>query len=361
MPPRLQILPFHLRGALARTSALPVPQPSQLSQLSLSLSAASQSRNAHILASLSDNPGAYNKRIRRGRGPASGKGKTSGRGHKGQKQHGKVPAGFNGGQTPEIVVHGERGFVNIFAADLATINLDRIQDWINQGRIDPTKPITVRELYDSRCIHKAKEGVKLLSRNINAPTFTDIEKPSPAPASSTEAETPSELSAQQAEKASPPILKQPIHLVVSRASASAIAAVEAAGGTVTTRFYTKSAITNIIRRRSHPFVSAAWVAESGNPALHAAAGLELSSQADVTADRIAEEAKIMAAHRCKYRLPDPTKRKDIEYYRDPAHRGYLSHLLKPLEGPSLFFRSPVERKASTGPKKEKALPENRLW
>ncbi|GLB00181.1 YmL10, partial [Aspergillus tubingensis] len=48
-----------------------------------------QSRNAHILASLSDTQGAYNKRIRRGRGPASGKGKTSGRGHKGQKQHGK--------------------------------------------------------------------------------------------------------------------------------------------------------------------------------------------------------------------------------------------------------------------------------
>lgn len=77
-----------------------------------------QSRNAHILASLSDTPGAYNKRIRRGRGPASGKGKTSGRGHKGQKQHGKVPAGFNGGQTPEIVVHGERGFNNVYVLAL---------------------------------------------------------------------------------------------------------------------------------------------------------------------------------------------------------------------------------------------------
>jgi len=71
-----------------------------------------QSRNASILASLSDNPGAYNRAIRRGRGPSSGKGKTSGRGHKGQKQHGKVPKGFNGGQTPEEVVHGTRGFEN---------------------------------------------------------------------------------------------------------------------------------------------------------------------------------------------------------------------------------------------------------
>lgn len=71
-----------------------------------------QTRNASILSSISDNPGAYNKRIRRGRGPASGKGKTSGRGHKGQKQHGKVPYNFNGGQTPESIVHGERGFTN---------------------------------------------------------------------------------------------------------------------------------------------------------------------------------------------------------------------------------------------------------
>ena len=72
-----------------------------------------QSRHASILSSLSDNATAYNKRIRRGRGPASGKGKTSGRGHKGQKQHGKVPAGFNGGQTPDIVVHGEKGWNNM--------------------------------------------------------------------------------------------------------------------------------------------------------------------------------------------------------------------------------------------------------
>lgn len=75
-----------------------------------------QSRNAHILASLSDNPGAYSKKIRRGRGPASGKGKTGGRGHKGQKKRNKPPTGFNGGQTPEIVVHGERGFKNVYVS-----------------------------------------------------------------------------------------------------------------------------------------------------------------------------------------------------------------------------------------------------
>ncbi len=73
---------------------------------------ASQQRHASILTTLRDRPGAYNKKIRRGRGPASGKGGKSGRGSDGQKQHGKVPEGFNGGQTPEHIVHGKYGFVN---------------------------------------------------------------------------------------------------------------------------------------------------------------------------------------------------------------------------------------------------------
>jgi ribosomal L18e/L15-like protein len=107
-----------------RTSSMPLQLPTRLSRLlQWRLPAISplsngvplckqQARNAHILATLSDNPSAYNKRIRRGRGPASGKGKTSGRGHGGQKQHGKVPAGFNGGQTPDHIVHGVRGADN---------------------------------------------------------------------------------------------------------------------------------------------------------------------------------------------------------------------------------------------------------
>lgn len=100
-------LPTQLSHVLVR----PLTQASPLTFLTPIFQ---QSRHASILSSLSDNPTAYNKRIRRGRGPASGKGKTSGRGHKGQKQHGKVPAGFNGGQTPDIVVHGERGWNNMY-------------------------------------------------------------------------------------------------------------------------------------------------------------------------------------------------------------------------------------------------------
>lgn len=107
MPPRLQLL---------RRAAVTLSIPTQQAYQPLApflYPFLSQQRSASILSSLSDNKGAYNKRIRLGRGPASGKGKTSGRGHKGQKQHGKVPAGFNGGQTPDWVVAGPRGFKNL--------------------------------------------------------------------------------------------------------------------------------------------------------------------------------------------------------------------------------------------------------
>lgn len=67
------------------------------------------------------------------------------------------------------------------------------------------------------------------------------------------------------------------------------------------------------------------------------------------------------------RLPDPTSRKDIEYYRDPAHRGYLSYRVQEGEGPSLFHRPPrrdkegalIKREEGVGGKK--SIPRNRLW
>lgn len=103
MPPRLQLLSRAL--CASHTPAYQPLAPFLYPVLQ-------QARSASILSALSDTPGAYNKRIRRGRGPSSGKGKTSGRGHKGQKQHGKVPRNFNGGQTSDLIVHGERGFKN---------------------------------------------------------------------------------------------------------------------------------------------------------------------------------------------------------------------------------------------------------
>lgn len=72
----------------------------------------------------------------------------------------------------------------------------------------------------------------------------------------------------------------------------------------------------------------------------------------------------LASNNFAFRLPDPTSRKDIEYYRDPAHRGYLAWQLKEGEGPSLFFKTPglkkvVEKKA--GRAKKGNASSSRLW
>jgi len=107
MPPRL---PFAQVARCCR-AAIEVP-PRQPSLVSLFAALSVQTRSASILASLSDNKGAYHKRIRKGRGPSSGKGKTSGRGQKGRKARGSINPWFQGGQTPLIFKHGQKGFVN---------------------------------------------------------------------------------------------------------------------------------------------------------------------------------------------------------------------------------------------------------
>lgn len=102
MPPRL-------RAVRLASSLLSKPHTSPVTPLLAPLLVPAQQRSASILSSLSDTKGAYSKRIRRGRGPASGKGKTAGRGQKGQHAHGKVPAGFQGGQTPLEITRPVRG------------------------------------------------------------------------------------------------------------------------------------------------------------------------------------------------------------------------------------------------------------
>jgi large subunit ribosomal protein L15 len=111
----------------------------------------------------------------------------------------------------------------------------------------------------------------------------------------------------------------PIDIMVSRASSAAIDAVEKAGGKVTTRYYTK---------RSIEWILADKCADSDKPLPYGPEHVEAVLEARRRDGR-------------QYRLPDPTSRKDIEYYRDPAHRGYLSHMLKPGESPSLYFRVPA--------------------
>ncbi|KAI1338193.1 hypothetical protein F5Y15DRAFT_407802 [Xylariaceae sp. FL0016] len=296
MPPRI---PGLLAAHCCRTTIEASPRPSVVNLFAaLSLH---QTRSAHILADLRDNSGAYQKRIRVGRGPSSGKGKTSGRGHKGQKQHGKVKPWFQGGQTPLIFQRGRLGFENFRAPVMSEVNLEKLQQWIDAGRIDPTQQISPKELIQSNLIGSIKDGIKLLARGSSA-------------------------------------LKQPIDIVVSRASAASIAAVENAGGKIITRYYTKESIRRLVQGKSV------------NTTLPLPVGKE-------HVEPVLEE---MRQKGFSYRLPDPTSRWDMEYYRDPAHRGYLSHMLKPGESPSLYFRVPPARLARQSKKKEKKLEDVRI-
>lgn len=127
-------------------------------------------------------------------------------------------------------------------------------------------------------------------------------------------------------------LKTPIHVIVSRASAAAIKAVESVGGTVTTRYYTPSAVQRIRSGVMHSYISQRWdPAAIGNTKILPRKGYGMKIEERVTGLGY------------QYRLPDPTSRKDLEYYRDAKNRGYLSHTLTENETPSLFWKAHVSR------------------
>ena len=115
------------------------------------------------LNELRDNPGATKNRMRVGRGPGSGKGKTAGRGVKGQKaRSGVAIAGFEGGQMPLHMRFPKRGFNNPNAKDFAEVNLWRIADAIEAGKLDPKQPIDAAALKAAGVIRREKDGVRLL-------------------------------------------------------------------------------------------------------------------------------------------------------------------------------------------------------
>jgi large subunit ribosomal protein L15 len=117
------------------------------------------------LSDISDNAGSRKKRMRVGRGIGSGKGKTSGRGGKGQTARSGVRIkGFEGGQMPLHRRLPKRGFNNIFRLDFAEINLDRLQDAIDAKTIDAGAVINAEALVKSGAIRRAKDGVRLLGR-----------------------------------------------------------------------------------------------------------------------------------------------------------------------------------------------------
>src|SRR5271166_3541072 len=95
------------------------------------------------LNELRDNPGARRKSKRLGRGIGSGKGKTSGKGVKGQKARTGVSLnGFEGGQMPIYRRLPKRGFVNLFRKEYAPLNLGRLEAAIAAGKLDASQPIT---------------------------------------------------------------------------------------------------------------------------------------------------------------------------------------------------------------------------
>ena len=116
------------------------------------------------LNELRDNEGATKNRIRVGRGIGSGKGKTCGRGVKGQKSRSGVSIhGFEGGQMPIYRRLPKRGFNNPFAKTFAVVNLDTIQKAIDAGKLNASE-ITKESLLASNVISKELDGVRLLAR-----------------------------------------------------------------------------------------------------------------------------------------------------------------------------------------------------
>ena len=146
------------------------------------------------LNEIRDNEGAHKKRMRVGRGPGSGKGKTAGRGVKGQKSRSGVAiGGFEGGQMPLYMRMPKRGFNNPNALKLAEVNLWRLQDAVDGKKLDIKGEIKGEALVAAGVIRRVKDGVRLLGTGE---------------------------------------IKSKLNLVVWSASAGAVKAIEAAGGTV---------------------------------------------------------------------------------------------------------------------------------
>jgi large subunit ribosomal protein L15 len=146
------------------------------------------------LSDIADNAGSRKKRMRVGRGIGSGKGKTSGRGGKGQTARSGVRIkGFEGGQMPLHRRLPKRGFNNIFRLEFVEINLDRLQEAIDSKLVDTKETVTAETLVKAGVLRRARDGVRLLGRGV---------------------------------------IKAKLNIEVHGASKTAIAAVEKAGGTV---------------------------------------------------------------------------------------------------------------------------------
>ncbi|MBN9057012.1 50S ribosomal protein L15 [Shinella sp. PSBB067] len=116
------------------------------------------------LNEIKDNEGSTKGRKRLGRGIGSGKGKTGGRGVKGQKARSGVAInGFEGGQMPIYRRLPKRGFNNIFASDFVIVSLDRVQKAIDAGKLDAKATVDAAALKAAGVIRREKDGVRILA------------------------------------------------------------------------------------------------------------------------------------------------------------------------------------------------------
>lgn len=158
------------------------------------------------LHNIADNPGARKKRKLLGRGPGSGRGKTAGRGHKGQKSRGSMGKPFfEGGQTPLHRKLPKVGFKNVNRIRFDAVNCSDLVERIHQGRIDPNQKITIKHIYDAGLANGMKQGVKLLGKGIEDLVTLDC----------------------------------PLHVEVSHASKEAKTAIEELGGSVSYRYFNR--------------------------------------------------------------------------------------------------------------------------
>ncbi|CAN8251615.1 unnamed protein product [Cochlearia groenlandica] len=150
-------------------------------------------------------------KTRKGRGIGSGKGKTAGRGHKGQKARGTMKFGFEGGQTPLRRRLPKRGFKNKFKLHFQPVGLGKIAKLINAGLIDSHELITMKTLKDVGAIGKQiEDGVRLMGRGADE-------------------------------------IKWPLHFEISRVTVRAKEVVEATGGSVRRVYYNKLGLKALLK------------------------------------------------------------------------------------------------------------------
>ncbi len=115
------------------------------------------------LNQIRDNDGARKNRTRVARGIGSGKGRTAGRGVKGQSSRSGVSLNyFEGGQMPIYRRLPKRGFRNIFRLNFVEVNLNRIQNAIDTGTLDASQEINVVSLMEAGIVRRAKDGIRIL-------------------------------------------------------------------------------------------------------------------------------------------------------------------------------------------------------